>query len=141
MGRIWKRLSPRLQRLWRLRDDNNQAECTGKNLETWEYKVVQLISQTPPDAAGASKKLGGALSPESLRNQFPEHYGNADGRKQINDFLNRLGEEGWELVQVQIILELPLMLLKRRAGSQKNQNSQTAEAAKDTDQENYQSSS
>ena len=114
MQRIWSKLSPRLDKFWPRKGDKNQTQPVEAKPEQWEYKVVQLISQTPPDAAGASKKLGGALSPESLRNQFPEHYGNADGRKQINDFLNRLGEEGWELVQVQIILELPLMLLKRK---------------------------
>lgn len=117
MQKIWSKLSPQLDKFWPSKGKNKQTQPLEADPEKWEYKVVQLISQTPPDAAGASKKLGGALSPESLRNQFPEHYGNADGRKQINDFLNRLGEEGWELVQVQIILELPLMLLKRKARS------------------------
>jgi hypothetical protein len=79
----------------------------------WEYKVVQMVGQTPADAAGASRKLGGTLSPEALKAQFPEHYGGVNGRKQINDFLNLLGEEGWELVQVQQIGDLPLMVFKR----------------------------
>lgn len=88
---------------------SQQSHCI-----TWEYKVVQMFSQTPADATDASKKLGGALSPEGLRNQFPEHYGTTDGRKQINDFLNKLGEEGWELIEIQQVMNLPLMILKRR---------------------------
>jgi hypothetical protein len=79
----------------------------------WEYKVVQMVAQTPADPTDASKRLGGALSPESLRNQFPEHYGGINGRQQISDFLNRLGDDNWELVQVQQIAELPLMIFKR----------------------------
>jgi len=75
--------------------------------------VVQMVAQAPADAAGASRKLGGSLSPESLRSQFPEHYGGSNGRQQINDFLNRLGDEGWELVEFQQIGELPLMVFKR----------------------------
>ena len=86
----------------------------------WEYKAVQMVSQSPADAADASRKLGGALSPEALRSQFPEHYGGANGRKQINDFLNVLGNEGWELVQFQQIGELPLMVFKRPKQLQPN---------------------
>lgn len=80
--------------------------------EGWEYKVVQMVGQVPADATDASRKLGGALSPEALRNQFPEHYG-VNGRKQINDFLNLLGDEGWELVQFQQVGDLPLIVFKR----------------------------
>ena len=47
----------------------------------WEYKAVQIVSQSPADAADASRKLGGALSPKALRSQFPEHYGGVNGRK------------------------------------------------------------
>lgn len=79
----------------------------------WEYKVVQMVAQAPADATDASRKLGGSLSPEALRSQFPEHYGGVNGRKQINDFLNTLGENGWELVQFQQIGELPVMVFKK----------------------------
>jgi len=72
-----------------------------------------MVAQVPADAADASRKLGGSLSPEALRNQFPEHYGGVNGRQQINDFLNVLGNDGWELVQFQQIGELPLMVFKR----------------------------
>ena len=72
-----------------------------------------MVAHVPADAADASRKLGGSLSPEALRSQFPEHYGGVNGRKQINDFLNVLGEDSWELVQFQQIGELPLMVFKR----------------------------
>jgi hypothetical protein len=79
----------------------------------WEYKVVQMVAQAPPDADNASKKLGGALSAEALKQQFPEYYSQHNGRQQICDFLNRLGDDGWELVQIQQVADLPLMVLKR----------------------------
>ena len=79
----------------------------------WEYKVVQMVAQAPPDADNASKKLGGTLSAEALKQQFPEYYSQHNGRQQICDFLNRLGDEGWELVQIQQVADLPLMVLKR----------------------------
>lgn len=79
----------------------------------WEYKVVQMVAQPPPSADNASKKLGGALSAEALKQQFPEYYSQGNGRQQICDFLNRLGDEGWELVQIQQVADMPLMVLKR----------------------------
>ena len=79
----------------------------------WEYKVVQMVAQAPPNADDASRRLGGALSPEALRSQFPEHYASQNGRQQIQEFLNRLGDDGWELVQIQQIADLPLMVFKR----------------------------
>jgi hypothetical protein len=89
------------------------ARSSDNTLGLWDYKVVQMVAQRPADAADASRKLGGALSPESLRDQFPEHYGTVNGRQQINDFLNVLGDEGWELVQFQQVGDLPLMVFKR----------------------------
>jgi len=81
--------------------------------QAWEYKVVQMVAQEPADPNDASKRLGGALSAETLRNQFPEHYGGGNGRQQISEFLNLLGQDHWELVQVQQISGLPLMIFKR----------------------------
>jgi hypothetical protein len=72
-----------------------------------------MVAQAPPDADNASKKLGGALSAEALKQQFPEYYSQHNGRQQICDFLNRLGDDGWELVQIQQVADLPLMVLKR----------------------------
>jgi len=96
-------------RRWLLRSKHQQEPAAPQ----WEYKVVQMVAQAPPDADNASKKLGGTLSAEALKAQFPEYYSQHNGRQQICDFLNRLGDDGWELVQIQQVADLPLMVLKR----------------------------
>jgi hypothetical protein len=49
-----------------------------------------------------------------LKAQFPEYYADQNGRAQISDFLNNLGQDGWELIQVQQVAALPLMIFKRQ---------------------------
>jgi hypothetical protein len=113
---MWRRLRAVVSRWRRSRSAQTSIETIrppDNSLGLWDYKVVQMVTQRPADAANASRKLGGALSPEALRDQFPEHYGDVNGRKQINDFLNVLGNEGWELVQFQQVGDLPLMVFKR----------------------------
>lgn len=82
-------------------------------LNKWEYKVVQLFNSPSSSPENASKKLGGSLSAETLKEQFPSIYAEQDGRGQISNFLNKVGDEGWELVQVENIVGLPLMIFKR----------------------------
>ena len=95
----------KLQRRWtRPRDEHKII---------WEYRVVRMVSQTPLDPDDASRRLGGVLSPEALRNQFPEHYSQGNGRAQIYNFLNDAGRDGWELIQIQQVADLPLMIFKR----------------------------
>ena len=84
----------------------------------WEYKVVQMVAQAPADPDDASRKLGGSLSAEALRSQFPEYYSQGNGRAQISSFLNGIGRDGWELIQIQQIADLPLMIFKRPLHSQ-----------------------
>ena len=84
----------------------------------WEYKVVQMVAQAPADPDDASRKLGGSLSAEALRSQFPEYYSQGNGRAQISNFLNDIGRDGWELIQIQQIADLPLMIFKRPLRSQ-----------------------
>ena len=110
---MWSRCRNLVSRWRRPKANEAHGPFTAAGDGLWEYKVVQMVAQAPADAADASRKLGGSLSPEALRSQFPEHYGGVNGRKQINDFLNVLGDEGWELVQFQQIGELPLMVFKR----------------------------
>ena len=88
-------------------------EGESDSLPRWEYKVVQLVSSPTPNPENASKKLGGSLSAESLKEQFPGIYSKQDGRRQINDFLNRLGADGWELVTYENLSGLPVMIFKR----------------------------
>ena len=97
------------QRLKRRQDKQNLV---------WEYKVVQMVAQAPADPDDASRKLGGSLSAEALRSQFPEYYSQGNGREQISSFLNDIGRSGWELIQIQQIADLPLMIFKRPLRSQ-----------------------
>ena len=97
------------QRLKRRQDKQNLV---------WEYKVVQMVAQAPADPDDASRKLGGSLSAEALRSQFPEYYSQGNGRAQISNFLNDIGRDGWELIQIQQIADLPLMIFKRPLRSQ-----------------------
>ena len=81
----------------------------------WEYKVVRLFNNPGSDPVGASKKLGGTISAEALKEQFPNIYSKNDGRKQINEFLNKVGTDGWELVLSEVIAGLPVLIFKRES--------------------------
>ena len=100
-----KRWLRKLQQRWKRRRDEHKL--------IWEYKVVQMVAQAPADPDDASRKLGGSLSAEALRSQFPEYYSQGNGRAQICNFLNDIGLDGWELIQIQQIADLPLMIFKR----------------------------
>ena len=102
MRKWWRRFRQRFQ----LKTKSSQI--------IWEYKVVQMISQSQVSPDEISRKLGGSLSAESLKAQFPEYYADQNGRAQICDFLNNLGQDGWELIQVQQVAALPLMIFKRQ---------------------------
>ena len=105
-----KRWLRKLQVRWKRRRDKHNV--------VWEYKVVQMVAQAPADPDDASRKLGGSLSAEALRSQFPEYYSQGNGRAQICNFLNEIGRDGWELIQMQQIADLPLMIFKRPLRSQ-----------------------
>ena len=79
----------------------------------WEYKVVYMVAEAAANPKNASDKLGGSLSPETLKEQFPEYFAENNGRQQIQDFLNRMGKDGWEMMQIQQVGGLPLMFFKR----------------------------
>ena len=100
-----KRWLRKLQQRWKRRRDEQKL--------IWEYKVVQMVAQAPADPDDASRKLGGSLSAEALRSQFPEYYSQGNGRAQICNFLNDIGRDGWELIQIQQIADMPLMIFKR----------------------------
>ena len=108
--KLIKRWLRKLQHRWKRRRDKQNV--------VWEYKVVQMVAQAPADPDDASRKLGGSLSAEALRSQFPEYYSQGNGRAQISSFLNDIGRDGWELIQIQQIADLPLMIFKRPLHSQ-----------------------
>ena len=103
-----------LMRTWWRRFRQRFQLKTKSSQIIWEYKVVQMISQSQVSPDEISRKLGGSLSAESLKAQFPEYYADQNGRAQICDFLNALGRDGWELIQLQQVAALPLMIFKRQ---------------------------
>ena len=81
----------------------------------WEYKVIHinmnsvkqadLPKQANPEVA--SKKLQGSLSPDFIRKEFPGMYKNPGQpqqprhpAEQLQDFLNAMGREAWELFEI-----------------------------------------
>ena len=88
----------------------NSPDKTRENHDIWEYKVIHINvnnskQQSPSNPSAASKKLQGTLSPEFISQQFPEVYkqkttqGNHPA-KQLEVFLNQLGNQGWELLEI-----------------------------------------
>ena len=91
----------------------------------WEYHVVHLnVDDTPSESIetsnpeAASEKLKGSLSPDFLKDQFPEQYQeNNDSEHpaiQLSKFLNKKGLEGWELSEKIKIGKLLFLILKRQ---------------------------
>ena len=91
----------------------------------WEYRVVHIETSrsTPPSPADperASEKLGGVLSPDFIRREFPEQYGGdmnfRPGKhpaQQLEYFLNLLGRDGWELTNTSQLEHLLMFMFKR----------------------------
>ena len=75
----------------------------------WEYQVIHLNvdnssskSEELSNPEAASEKLKGSLSPDFLKDQFPEQYHENEGSvvhpaTQLSNFLNKKGLESWEL--------------------------------------------
>ena len=97
------------------------------NLPQWEYRVVHIDATsssppTPPDPERASEKLGGVLSPDFIRREFPEQYGvesdtpstrGTHPAQQLEYFLNLLGKQGWELANTAQVEHLLMFIFKR----------------------------
>ncbi|MFO7627997.1 MAG: hypothetical protein R6W06_00480 [Prochlorococcaceae cyanobacterium] len=96
----------------------------------WEYRVIHINVDNnappgPPDPKSDSARLGGALSPEFLRNQFPQQYDASQGKatprhpaEQLQFFLNMLGKDGWEMVEAAQVGPLLMFFFKRPASSE-----------------------
>ena len=91
----------------------------------WEYHVVHLNvddSSTKHEEASnpeaASEKLKGSLSPDFLKDQFPEQYqenvGSEHPAMQLSKFLNKKGQERWELSETIKIGQMLFLILKRQ---------------------------
>ncbi len=90
---------------------------------TWEYRVIHINVESgsppgPPDPKADSERLGGALSPDYLKREFPQQY-NAEAQKprhpaeQLQFFLNALGKENWEMVEAAQVGPLLMFFFKR----------------------------
>ena len=90
----------------------------------WEYQVIHLNvdnssskceDSNNPEAA--SEKLKGSLSPDFLKDQFPEQYQENEGSEhpaiQLSKFLNKKGLESWELSETLKIGKMLFLIMKR----------------------------
>ena len=91
----------------------------------WEYHVVHLnvdhTSVNHKEASNpevASEKLKGSLSPDFLKDQFPEQYQENEGSGhpaiQLSKFLNKKGLERWELSETIKIDNMLFLIMKRQ---------------------------
>ena len=91
----------------------------------WEYHVVHLnVDDTPSkneeisNPKAASEKLKGSLSPDFLKNQFPEQFQQTEDSEhpaiQLSKFLNKKGQESWELSETIKIGQLLFLIMKRQ---------------------------
>ena len=91
----------------------------------WEYHVVHLNidyssgkNDEPSNPEVASEKLKGSLSPDFLKDQFPEQYQD-DGESEhpaikLSKFLNKKGLDRWELSETIKIGKLLFLIMKRQ---------------------------
>ena len=91
----------------------------------WEYHVVHLNveessvqNQESNNPEAASEKLKGSLSPDFLKDQFPEQYqenvGSEHPAMQLSKFLNKKGQERWELSETIKIGKMLFLIMKRQ---------------------------
>ena len=71
----------------------------------------------PPSPEEASKKLKGTLSPSFIQDQFPEEYKEVRQDEpmevQLQKNLDRLGSQGWELINISTVGPKLLFFFKR----------------------------
>ena len=86
----------------------------------WDYFVLNLNVTTPsppPSPEKASEKLKGSLSPSFIQSQFPNEYKEVKKDEpmevQIQRILEKLGAQGWELIDITAIGSKLLFFFKR----------------------------
>ena len=91
----------------------------------WEYHVVHLnVDDTTNESIGASnpeaasERLKGSLSPDFLKDQFPEQFQENENSEhpaiQLSKFLNKKGSEQWELSETIRIGQMLFLIMKRQ---------------------------
>ena len=88
--------------------------------QKWNYFVLNINIESaplPPSPEEASKKLKGTLSPSFIQNQFPKEYKEVGQDEpmevQLQKNLDRLGSQGWELINISTIGPKLLFFFKR----------------------------
>ena len=91
-----------------------------QNQQKWNYFVLNInieAAPTPPSPEEASKKLKGTLSPSFIQDQFPEEYKEMNQGEpmevQLQKNLDRLGSQGWELINISTVGPKLLFFFKR----------------------------
>ena len=112
-------------------EPNQQPTQCNEQLDTkpspvhWEYKVYHIninvdnIAKTQVSTPEKdSKKLQGALSPEFIKREFPKMYKQTTRKsthpaEQLEIFLNSLGKDRWELIEISQVGQLLMFFFKR----------------------------
>ena len=92
----------------------------------WEYQVIHLNvddsssnSEEASNPKAASEKLKGSLSPDFLKDQFPEQFKEKEGSEhpaiQLSKFLNKKGLDRWELSEKIKIGKMLFLIMKRQS--------------------------
>ncbi len=90
----------------------------------WEYHAIHINVEDNNDTdansrtpEAASEKLKGSLSPDFIKEQFPDQYKDKEESKhpavQLTNYLNKKGKEGWELCETMRINNLYFLIMKR----------------------------
>ena len=76
-----------------------------------------LLHQVLPSPEKASEKLKGSLSPSFIQSQFPNEYKEVKKddpmEVQIQRILEKLGAQGWELIDISTVGSKLLFFFKR----------------------------
>ena len=91
----------------------------------WEYQVIHLNvddssgkNEEASNPEAASEKLKGSLSPDFLKDQFPDQYQENEGPKhpavQLSQFLNKKGQDRWEFSETIKIGKMLFLIMKRQ---------------------------
>ena len=93
---------------------------TNSGHQMWDYFVLNLNVTTPsapPSPEKASEKLKGSLSPSFIQSQFPNEYKEVKKddpmEVQIQRILEKLGAQGWELIDISTVGSKLLLFFKR----------------------------
>ncbi|WP_206338380.1 hypothetical protein [Synechococcus sp. BS56D] len=95
----------------------------------WEYRVIHLNvneEKNQKTATGnpeaASQKFQRSLSPDFIQREFPAQYSPTPKTSssnhpalQLQNFLNELGKDGWELTAISTVGTLQMLFFKRQA--------------------------